>query len=299
MAMTEQQAREAIMAYIQQAGTQSAVAQQLGISAGALSQYVKGSYAAPHTITPKIEALLATREAVELAPTEPGYTDTSVSKMVIDTITYCHLQGKIGVVYGDAGVGKTMGVQEYLRRNPLAIGITICPAYASMSGVNELLAEALGIRERTSRRIYAEIVSRLRGSGRVIIIDEAQHLTKKTLDHVRSISDGSGVGVCLVGNEEVYSRLKGTGKADFAQLFSRIWMRRMVLTRHITQADIAKVFFDAHLEPNAVEFLYKIARTGYGLRGAVNVFVNTVAAFQQVTAEGVVRMAREMNIHNN
>ena len=63
------------------------------------------------------------------------------------------------------------------------------------------------------------LVEQLAGTNRLIIIDEAQHLTKKTLEHLRSISDETGVGICFVGNEEVYSRLKGSGKADFAQIF--------------------------------------------------------------------------------
>ena len=53
-----------------------------------------------------------------------------------------------------------------LRENSLAIGITISPSYASITGVNELIADQLGIRERVARRIYAEIIGKLKDSGR-------------------------------------------------------------------------------------------------------------------------------------
>lgn len=295
--MTEQQAREAIMTYRNETGkSQSEIARELGVSAGMLSAFLSGTYKTPHTLIPKIEALLANRESRRLAPKAPGFAMTSVSKQVMDVIEYCQLQGKIGVIYGDAGIGKTMGIREYCRQNPMAISITISPAFATMSGVNDLLSDQIGVREKNARRIYAEIVSRLRDSGRVIIIDEAQHLTKKTLEHLRSISDEAGVGICLVGNEEVYSRLKGTGKADFAQIFSRIGIRQPVFLSNIKKTDLEKIFFEAHLDDETMDFLYKIAKTRYGIRGAVNVFMAAVAQFEKLDAEAVVKMARQMNI---
>lgn len=295
--MNEQQARDAIAEYRKASGkSQSEIAKELGISPAQLSAFLGGTYKAPHTVVPKIEALLEQHESRKMAPKAPEYADTTVSKQVMDAIEYCHLQGKIGVIYGDAGIGKTMGIRHYCELNPMAISITISPAFATMSGVNDLLSDKIGVRETSARRIYSELVNRLSGSGRVIIIDEAQHLTKKTLEHLRSISDETGVGICFVGNEEVYSRLKGTGKADFAQIFSRIAIRKPVFLSSIKKVDIDKIFFDAHLDDESLEFLYKIAKTRYGIRGAVNVYVAATALFEKVDAEKIVKVAREMNI---
>lgn len=295
--MNEQQARESTIVYRDGSGkSQSEIARELGVSAGQLSAFLNGTYKTPHTLIPKIEALLAKNESRKLAPKAPGFAVTTVSKQVMDAIEYCHLQGKIGVIYGDAGIGKTMGIRQYCIENPSAIWITISPAYATMSGVNDLLSEAVGVREKNARRVYSELVGRLKGSGRIIIIDEAQHLTKKTLEHLRSISDETEVGICFVGNEEVYTRLKGTGKADFAQIFSRIAIRKPVFLSTIKKMDLEKIFFEAHLDDETMEFLYKIAKTRYGIRGAVNVYVAAVALFEKVNAEAVVKVAREMNI---
>ena len=191
-----------------------------------------------------------------------------------------------------ATIGKTQAFLHYLSANELAIGITASPTYASITGVNELLAEQLGVRERVARKITREIVARLRGSGRVIIIDEAQHLTVRALDHIRCLADEA-----VVGNEEVYSRLKGSGKADFAQLFSRIGMREPVSVSTITRDDVQRVFQGAGLQKDAVDILYQICHTNYGLRGAVNVFTNTAAVFpDDISAGTIARMMREMNI---
>ncbi len=293
--MTEEEAIAAIFRYKESTGkTQTIIAKELDISSGALSAFLAGTYKTPHTIVPKIVQLLNIAGQKEIAPVEPSFHETTVSKSVINTISYCHIQGKMAVVYGDAGVGKTMAINEYCRKNNAAIKITISPVYSSMSGVNELLAVELGVRERVSRKIYADIISKLKDSGRVIIIDEAQHLTVRTLNHLRCLADESGVGIALIGNDEVYSKMKGSGRADFAQLFSRIGMRKQVLTTTNTKDDIKKIF--EQVPDDAIDILYRISRTPYGLRGAVNVFVNTVAVFGDITASKIARMSKEMNI---
>lgn len=298
MEMTIEQAVQFLKSYITRTGkTQTAVAQELGISSGALSSFLAGSYKTPHTIVPKVRNLAELSEKKKVTLSDPPYVETTISRMVGNAMKYSHLRGKIAVVYGDAGIGKTQAFRQYLKENSLAVGITISPTYASITGVNELLAERLGVRERVARKITSELVSRLKGSGRVILIDEAQHLTVRALNHIRCLADEAEVGVCLIGNEEVYSKLKGSGKADFAQLFSRIGMREPVSVHNITKADVGKVFGAAQLKADALDILCQICHTGYGLRGAVNVFVNTAAMFgEEITAGTLARMMREMNI---
>lgn len=295
--MTEEEAIEGLRKYLADTGkTQTAVAKELDVSTGMLSSFLKGTYKAPHMVVPKVQELLKIREKKKVAPREPEYKETGISRTVLNTIKYCHVQGKVGVVYGDAGIGKTMAFKQYLKENSLAVGITINPTYASITGVNELLGEQLGVRERVSRKITKEIVEKLRDSGRVIVIDEAQHLTTRTLNHLRCVSDESGVGICLIGNLEVYTRLKGTGKADFAQLFSRVGMAKPVMTINISRDDVNQVFGDYEIDKDSLEILYRICQSNYGMRGAVNVYVNTAAVFEQITPENLTKIMRDMNI---
>lgn len=294
----EEQARELLLEYKENTGkTQSEIAKALGVSDPQLSQFMSGTYKAPHKIIPKIKDLVKINVKKEIAPKEPIFKMTSVSKTVIDLITYCHIQGKIGVIYGDAGIGKTMGIMEYKKQNPRAIVITVSPCYSNITGVNELIADQLKIKEKVSRRVYSEAVAKLKGSNRVLIVDEAQHLTTRVINHLRCLSDESGIGIAFIGNEEIYLRMRGSGQASYAQLYSRIGNNKHVLTGDITKKDIETVFEDSALEDDAVEILFKISRTNYGLRGAVNVFVNTAAVFEEVTAQSLARMAKEMNIN--
>lgn len=101
--------------------TQAQVARELDVSPSALSGFLSGTYKAPHTIISKIEELADISTQKKIAPKEPGFTETNISKNVINAIRYSHLQGKISVVYGDAGIGKTMAFRNYLENNALAI----------------------------------------------------------------------------------------------------------------------------------------------------------------------------------
>lgn len=182
LTMTYEQAVAFLKKYMEENGRkQVEVAAELGVSGGLVSSFLAGTYKTPHAIIPKVQELAKIHEKKAVTPKEPDFVETSVSRTVTNAIAYAHLRGTVAVVYGDAGVGKTFAVREYMKRNSLALGITISPTYASVTGVNELIAEQLGVRERGDRKITREIVAKLRNSGRVLVIDEAQHLTVRAL----------------------------------------------------------------------------------------------------------------------
>lgn len=293
---TFEQAAEWVRNYMRRKNlSQTAMAKKLDISGGALSSYLGGKYPTAERITVKVQELMELTQQKTLTPKAPEFAETTVTNMVKQAIAYAHMRGVVSVAYGDAGVGKTTAVQRYLQENQLAIGITILPTYASLTGVNELLSEALGVRERTDRKITREIINRLKGSGRVIIVDEAQHLTPRAIEHLRSISDMTQIGICFVGNERIYTNLLGNRKTEYAQLFSRIGVRKMVTVNTNSREDIKRIF-DFGLDEQSLDILYRISRTNFGLRGAVNVYINTVGVYDEVTPENLSRIVKDMNI---
>ncbi|GMQ61171.1 AAA family ATPase [Vallitalea maricola] len=279
--------------------SKSAFAKAINVSPATLSLFLNDGYKAPHTVIPKIEAYLKVQEQKQIAPQRPDFQPTHVSKTVMDVITYCHIQGVMGTAYGDAGIGKTEGAREYCRQNTDAIMITISPVFANTKGVNELLCEELRITDkRTNMAAYMSIVRKLRNSNRVVIIDEAQHLTIKTLEHLRSmIVDDSCCGLVLIGNEMIYNRMTGKQEAQLAQLFSRIAIRKNVLTTSVQFEDMVKLF--PTLGEEEQKFLYRISHSSkWGVRGAVNLYLNA-AGNGDLTIEGLVSMAKFMGIGFN
>ena len=308
--LTEDEARAAITEYQERSGkSQNEVARELGYNnATALSRFKAGTYEAPLEAIKRIEQLLKISALREAAPKKPPYRATSTSKQVINLIKVCHGRGEMGVAYGDPGVGKTMAVRQYARENKDAIVVTVSPTTATITGVNELLAEKFGVKEKLTRRITAGIIAKLRANRKhVIIIDEAQHLKAKVVNHLRSIVDatededtGERVGMALVGNDEIFHELKVKQAAAYSQVSDRITYWEHLVTKEVRRDDIKLIFTEAPLDDEALDLLHKVSAS-VSVRKAVQIFTNTLGAFGiadygDLTTAHLATVAKEMKI---
>ena len=291
---------------------QSKAAAMIGVSPTALSQYRNSKYPGDvEAVESKIEEFLRTRSAAAQAEAEKapylsaGYVPTSVSEDVYKAIQYCQLERGIVVLHGDAGIGKTRGAARFVQDNPAnAIYIRCTPVGGTLTAMLRQLGTALKLPATRNRlELSMAIHDRLKGTDKVIIIDEAQNLRFDALEELRSLSDPddltgeSGTGICLIGNSEVYSRLQGRQQAQFAQLFSRIRMQREYTTRKVKEDDVRKLFpvlaeQDARKE---MDFLLSVCRSPWGIRGAMNLYTNAASA-NDVSYENLYRMAAHMGI---
>lgn len=259
---------------------QSTVAREAGFSGSALSQWLQGKYAAA---TAELDAKLARwleayerrkREQARL-PAAPGYVETPTGSRVIDALAYAQLAGDIAVVYGGAGLGKSQGCAAYQERNPCVWIATMTPATASIATALEEIADALRLPDGAggAARLQRAIVKRLRGTGGLLVVDEAQHLSVAALDELRSLHDASGIGLALVGNETVYARLTGGTRAAYLdRLYSRIG-KRVRLARtvkgdvdaiarawNVTERDTLVLLADIAGKPGALRGVTKCLR---------------------------------------
>ena len=232
--------------------SQNQFAAKVNLSSAALSSYLnqkyKGSVEAVERQLSEFfkldeEAEAAAEKTASLLP-RAAYVPTSISEDVCQSIRFSQLEHCMVVLHGDAGVGKSKGAQKFLRDHPTnAVGISITPSTGTLNGSIKLLARALRVPEcRNKMDQMMALRSRLDGTNWVIVIDEAQHLKYAALEEIRSLTDDNpmtgehGVGVVLIGNSEVYSRLQGRQQAQFAQLFSRIRMQREYTTRKVKES---------------------------------------------------------------
>lgn len=303
-----------VRSYMERNGmSQNQLSTKVGLAPAAVSGYLNQNYKGnPETVAQKLQAFLdienevaeSAEKAADYLPSE-DYAKTSISEDVYHSIRFAQTSHCMVVLHGDAGIGKSKGAQKFLRDFPTnSVGISVSPSTGTLNGTIKLLARALRVPEcRNKMDQMMAIRKRLEGTNYVIVIDEAQHLKYAALEEIRTLTDDNpttgehGVGVALIGNTEVYSRMQGRQQAQFAQLFSRIRMQRQYTTRKVTKEDVALLFpaLAAKDAKKELEFLLGVCRSLWGVRGAANVYGNAVDA-GDVTFEGLYRMAAHMGI---
>jgi len=218
--------------------SQAQIARVSGLSAAALSSWLKGAYKGDNSaVEEKLLKWLGARDrnarTSAAMPAAPAWVDTPTGRRIHAVLMFAQAAGDLGCIYGGAGLGKTKALQSYAAASPNVWVSTMSPAHGGVSSALEEIAEAIGLRGIPGRaaRLQRELVNRLNNTGGLLIVDEAQHLNMRSLEAIRAIHDATGVGLVLCGNEAVFARLTGGSReATFAQLFSRLG-KRLRLTK--------------------------------------------------------------------
>lgn len=217
--------------------SQTALSQLTGVGKARLSQWLNGVYkGSVPTVEESIRRWLDSRQTATALegqmPIAPEWVETPSARAVLSALSFSQMAEAVSVVYGGAGVGKTTTIARYKRQAPNVWVVTATPAVSAPGPILTRIAQTLGIRSTGAVHVIeANIIERVRETRGLLVIDEAQHLTHRALDAIRSIHDAAGIGLALVGNEIVYSQLTGGSRSvGFAQLFSRV-AKRVRLSR--------------------------------------------------------------------
>lgn len=256
---------------------QAEICRQSGVTSGQLSPWLKGKYAGDNqAVEEKLQQWLDVRarkaQLARTMPGEPPWLETPTGRKMYSVLAFAQMAATIGVIYGGAGLGKSSTTRAYAAQTPNVWRVEMSKAACAMGSALDEIAHVLGVKTVSGRPglVHRALVDRLRGTGGLLIIDEAQHLRTEALEAIRGLHDLAGVGLVLSGNETVYARMTGGGtrEASFAQLFSRIG-KRLRLTRP-EAADIqALVEHYGVTDPEAVAVLKEIAAKPGALRGMV------------------------------
>lgn len=275
--------------------SQAKTAKMLGISQATFSKWLNGTYLNAENIDSRVLEFVEKKKKREESRNNgvANFADTCMSLEIIDTLDYFRTQRCIGCIFGDAGIGKTKAITEWSKYKTDVILITARPAFSGSKSFAKLLARQLKSKvSGACDDIYTDIINKLKGTDKMIVIDEAQHLKLNTIEDIRSLNDDpeTRTTIVFVGNLLVYKKLKGSQEAEFAQLFSRtIITNNKLVTERFELEDIKKVFNVEDDEAN--EVLLKISKTKYGLRGAVNVYENALNN-NDISKKGLLTMAR-------
>ncbi|WP_455089087.1 AAA family ATPase [Peptoanaerobacter stomatis] len=271
-------------------------ADKIDVAESTFSRYMKGDYPNPTAIEDKIGEFLEKEEKrnSSFIKDSVGFAMTTISKKIINVLEYSYIQKVISCIYGDAGIGKTYTTKNWIANRNDIYFVTVTPTFATPRPFLKLLASKLKTSKTGSQdEVYLEIIEKLEGTDKMIIIDEAQHLTKKTLEIIRSINDSTSTAITLIGNELIYNKMLGKTQAEFAQLFSRVGMQSHLLTDLFNIDDIKLVFQNASDE--VIEYLLKVSRSKFGLRGATLLYTNAVNN-NDISIKGIKAMAEIMGI---
>ncbi|MEN3257890.1 AAA family ATPase [Sodalis endosymbiont of Spalangia cameroni] len=221
--------RERIFQLMERSGyTQRKVADKTGLSGATISQYLKGVY---NGNIDNVEGTLRDfldreTERAHRRDIKVHFVPTHLARVALDLISATHDFGDIGVIYGPAGMGKSMVLKEYVRANSANKGVILIeadPGYTAKVLLQALCAR-LGLRKTGNiHELVEECVQGLRDKNWLVLVDEAELLPYRALEVLRRIHDRSGVAIVLAGMPRLLLNLKGS-RGEYAQLYSRVGM---------------------------------------------------------------------------
>jgi DNA transposition AAA+ family ATPase len=219
--------------------------------------------------------------AAKVAMPEPlRFVHTRSAKKFLSALEFAQAMPDVAVIVGAPGTGKTTACVQYKATHPNVWHLTAEPLISACGPVMKYLREAVGLPEMETYRIPHAMQMKIQNTQGLIIVDEAQHLSTEALDQLRSVHDRCGVGLALVGSEELWRRVDGGGrKAAFAQLFSRVGIRVAVGRSSVRDIEVLLDAAGIHDEKQRA-VLKTIGQKPGALRG----IVKTLRAARKVAA---------------
>ena len=265
--------RKSLTEYIARTGaSQSRVSKELGMSKTTLSLFLNGTYTGNNQeLAKSIEQYMrigTARQATAKAPDFCAEVRNTVE--ILEKTRIAHVQNVISLIYGPAGCGKTTALQHYAHSNNGVIYVEADVTTHSPRCILKLILTAMGEESNGSTAdMMRELLSKLTDTNRLLIIDEAQHLTEKSFDTVRAINDKAHIGIVYAGNPSILKRMYGRQIEEFDQVYSRTIYKCRLSNEHL-QDDIAHIYSKDKVSRECLKYLCDISRRKGGLRLMVN-----------------------------
>jgi len=240
---------------------------ETSVPAGTLQPFCAGNYGGNNDNVARklfqfMQAVEAKEKRQQTLPTNPGFFRTDTSERLMMLLQIAHM-GRITIGATGPGTGKTMTVREYTERAQPVFIATMKPSTTPLLPMIMEVHKALGLETRRLSSADASriVIDRVRGRKALLVIDEANFLSIEGIEEIRNWHDETGVGICLLGNEELLARIEtGRHRDEFARLNRRIAMRH---AQRLPTAGDVRAFCDAWkiTQPDICAYLETIALT--------------------------------------
>lgn len=221
--------------------SQASVAKKINVSTTALSQFMSGIYKGDvKTLENKLTQFLE-REFSRKQSTGFKFVETSLSQKIQNGCSFAFDTQDMILIVGASGVGKTEALKQYAAKTEAAIYIE-CDFSFSPKNILQEIATQLKLDLGKIKNFFAlnsAVLKELSNRDVLLIFDEAELLTYKTLETIRRIHDKTGSAVVLAGMPKLRANLRGK-KGDFLQLFSRIGIA-VDVGNEVPEADLETV----------------------------------------------------------
>ncbi len=233
----------------------NALAKEMGMNSSYVCVYLQGR-PNPSMDIARFEAIaedLLLNESRRIESKTRNF-DTPISRALEKQFEIVRETNDVGLSFGQAGIGKSRGIEIYVASHPNTIAITATQWRAAASDIQGAIWRSISTRGydgRTKRGDF--IASRLAGSNRLVIVDNAHRLKPGGLQWLFDFHDETGCPLALVGNPEVLEVIR---KND--QMYSRIGHKSdLVLDNEMSDKEIreASIAIIKQVLPEAVEEL--------------------------------------------
>jgi hypothetical protein len=219
---TDRQLAEELLQFRQSQGiTNAELGRRLGVSPTFISEYINDRLQRdPGNFVERARNILTALKARLEDAT--NLFETTVTKNIAGRIDMARRTQDLTLIVGPAGEGKSCGAKLFAKENPSTIYAELSSFHRTDTRVAGVIFKKLERRaDWKGKETRAEfIVEQLKGSHRVIIIDEAHMLEASGRQFLFNLNRDTGCAVVLIGNPEILDKIRRND-----QHFSRVGVK--------------------------------------------------------------------------
>jgi DNA transposition AAA+ family ATPase len=211
--------------------SQNGVSRSIGRGQSTISQFLKDTYNGDNEAVARDVLDWLQRERERAARPSIGdqvVVETSAYKRIQSVVRLTHEERDIGVVIGEAGLGKTLALQAYEADHERSVmRLEVGPEYRSRGLALELSRRCGGPDGGSIYKLMQAVYDELAGTDRLVIVDQAEILPTRGLELCRRLHDVCNIGVVLAGMPRLLANLQGS-RGELKQLYSRVGFKARV-----------------------------------------------------------------------
>ena len=257
-----EETRDALAQFMEESQkSQRKISRETGLSTSVISQFLNGTYPGDNEEVARIieQYLAVSKDRLNSVSEVKFYPDLYNTKEVLFVCYYAHRNNDITLVSGEAGAGKTTALKYYADHNTGVILVTANACTTTATAILSLICKKIG-KQVPNRRaaLMGVLVEQLSDTNRLLIVDEADHLSLDALQALRNLNDEARCGIVLSGNDKIYRQMLSSRRGyEFDQIRTRIIVRKRVCNEY-TVEEMQSIF--PTLNQDCIGYVLKLAR---------------------------------------